>query len=92
MHPYKIDQSKLRESEKNLDQKDLIKLELISALLKAISKMESNEALEITGLDKSNLSRLKSLSLKRFSIERIINLLDHLGLATKVDVKPKKTG
>lgn len=92
MNPYKIDLNKLKESEKISDPKDLIKLKLISAFLKAISKMENNEVLEITGLDKSDLSRLKSLSIKRFSIEKIINLLDHLGLATKIDVKPKKTG
>ncbi len=92
MNPYKIDLSKLKESEKILDPKDVIKLKLISALLKAISKMENNEVLKITGLDKSDLSRLKSLSIKRFSIERIINLLDQLGLATKIDVKPKRAG
>ena len=92
MNPYKIDLSKLKESEKILDPKDVIKLKLISALLRAISKMENNEVLKITGLDKSDLSRLKSLSIKRFSIERIINLLDQLGLATKIDVKPKRAG
>ena len=90
MNPYKIDLSKFKESEKILDPKDLIKFKLIAVLLKTISKMENNEVLKITGLDKSDLSRLKALNIKRFSIDRIIILLDKLGLSTKIDVKPKK--
>mgnify|MGYP001589750515 CR=1 FL=1 len=86
MNPYKIDINLLKESKKIKDEKDLVKLQLVSELCKIISKMETADILEQTGLDKSDLSRLRSLDFKRFSIDRIITILNDLGFSAKVSI------
>ena len=90
MNPYSIDINKLKESKEILDEKELIKLKLVQFLLKATSKMSTEDILNLTGLHKADLSRLRTLSLGRFTIDRIVGLLDQLGFSTKVDVRAKK--
>lgn len=91
MNPYQIDIESLQESLEITDEKELLKLKLVAEFLKIISKMETVDILEKTGLDKSDLSRIKCLSLERFTIDRIVNFLDALGFSTTVKVMPKKT-
>lgn len=86
MNPYKIDIESIKESKKVKDQKDIIKLKLISGLFKKISKMENSDILEKTGLDKSDLSRLRSLDIKRFSVDRIIKILNDLGFSAEISI------
>lgn len=88
MNPYNIDIKKLKKSEKITDEKELLKLHFAAGLLKIISKMETAEVLEKTNLDKSDLSRLKSLNLSRFSIDRIIGILNSLGFSAKISIIP----
>ncbi|HXH73919.1 MAG TPA: XRE family transcriptional regulator [Bacteriovoracaceae bacterium] len=88
MNPYHVDIDSLKESRKITDEKDLLKLRLVAGLLKIISKMETSTILEQTGLDKSDLSRLRTFNLDRFSIDRIIGLLNNLGFSTKVSIVP----
>lgn len=90
MNPYEIDIEKLKESEEIKDEKELLKLKLVSAFLKATSKMKTEDILSATGLDKSDLSRLRSMNVSRFTIDRIVGFLDALGFSTQIDVKPKK--
>jgi len=90
MNPYDIEVEKLNESEKITEPKEILKLKLTSAFLKAISKMSTEEVLSTTSLHKSDLSRLKALNVSRFTIDRIIGLLDDLGLSTKIDVEPRE--
>lgn len=90
MNPYEVDIDKLQESKEVKDEKELLKLKLVSAFLKATSKMPSDEILSLTGLHKSDLSRLRSMNVKRFTIDKIVGLLDDLGFSTKIDVARKE--
>lgn len=90
MNPYDIDYRKLKVSKEITNEKDLLKLKLIAYFNKVTSKMTSEEILERTNLHKSDLSRLRTFGMNRFTIDRIISLLDSLGYATKIDIKPKK--
>jgi|APGre2960657468_1045069.scaffolds.fasta_scaffold28922_2 predicted XRE-type DNA-binding protein len=90
MNPYDIDYRKLKISKEITDERDLLKLKLIASFNKITSKMTTEEILELTGLHKSDLSRLRTFGMDRFTIDRLITLLDSLGYATKIDVKPKK--
>lgn len=90
MNPYEIDIDKLEESKEVKDEKELLKLKLVSAFLKATSKMPSEEIISLTGIHKADLSRLRSMNVKRFTIDKIVGLLDDLGFSTKVDVERKQ--
>lgn len=86
MNPYDIEIDELIESHEITDKKELLKYQLLREFLKVTQKMNSQEILNTTGLDKSDLSRIRSLNIERFSIGKIIDLLDHLGYSTKVKV------
>lgn len=89
MNPYKIDIEKLKESKEVTEGKDLLKLKLVTAFLKITKCMTTEEILDSTNLDKSDLSRLRALNFERFSIDRLISLLDNLGFSTNINIKPK---
>lgn len=90
MSAFEIDLKKIKNSRPVTDEKELIKLQLATAFLKATAIMESLEILEATGIHKSDLSRIRSMNLDRFTIDRLIGLLDDLGYSTTVAIKPKK--
>ncbi len=90
MNPYDIDIESLKESEIITDEKDILKLKLAQEFLKAIDQMETAEVLSITGLHKSDLSRIRALNIDRFTIDRMVTFLDSLGLSTSIKVEPKK--
>ncbi|GAB4405391.1 MAG: hypothetical protein OHK0056_02950 [Bacteriovoracaceae bacterium] len=90
MSAYEIDLKRLKNTKPITDEKELIKLQLASAFLKATAMMESQEILEVTGLHKADLSRIRTMNLDRFSIDRLISLLGVLGFTTTVAIKPKK--
>lgn len=90
MNPYDIDIEKLKESREILDEKELLKLKLTFAFLKAISKMSTDDVIETTGLHKSDISRLRALNVSRFTIDKIIGLLDDLGFRVKLDVESRE--
>lgn len=79
MNPYDIDHSKYKESKKVTDERDLLKLRLLSEVNGIITKMETQEILDQTGLDKSDLSRIRISDFQRFSIDRILKILNLLG-------------
>lgn len=86
MNPYDINIDELIESQEITDEKEILKYELVREFLKVTKKLESQEIMEQTGLDKSDLSRIRALSLNRFSIGKIVNLLARLGYTAKVKV------
>jgi predicted XRE-type DNA-binding protein len=90
MNPYKINYKKFKVSEKITDEKDVIKLYLLAQLKEIISKIETVEILSITGLDKSDLSRIRVSNFERFSIDRLIGLLDKLGYSARLRIEKKK--
>jgi hypothetical protein len=89
MNPYKIDYSKFKGSKKITDQRDLLKLRLMAQLKEVMDGMETQDILSITGLDKSDLSRLRILSFERFSIDRLIKIFDKLGFQAEFSVTKK---
>lgn len=90
LNPYRINYSKLKESKKITDEKDLFKLSLLVHLNQIIEKLETKEILEITGLDKSDLSRIRISNYQRFSSDRLINILCKLGYKTECTLIKKK--
>lgn len=89
MNPYKINVKDLNISRNIKDQKELLKLKLAVSLLKAIKDLDTENILLATGLHKSDLSRLRSLNIQRFSIDRLISILDGLGFSTNLDIVTK---
>ena len=91
-NPYNVDYSKFKDSEKITDKKELLKLQLIADFLKAAEKRDTSEVLAITGLHKSDYSRLKTITgARRFSIDKIIGFLFDLGLVPIVKVKKQNS-
>ena len=90
MNPYDIDYSKLPESKKITNETQLMKMKLVAMFLQITEDMDTSEILERTGLHKSDLSRLRVLTINRFTIDRIVGLLDSLGFCTDIKVHPKK--
>ncbi len=90
MNSYNIDIEKLNESLEVTNEKELLKFKLVTIFLKVTSDLSSEEIISFTGLDKSDLSRLRALNIERFTIDRIIGLLDALGFTTAIEVKPKQ--
>lgn len=86
MNPYDIEIEELIESYEITNKKELLKYQLIREFLKITHKMNSHEILEATNLDKSDLSRIRSLNIERFSIGKIVDLLSSLGYSAKVKV------
>jgi predicted XRE-type DNA-binding protein len=85
MNPYDVDYSKFKESKEITDPIDILKVELIARFLDVAYKMERDEVLAVTKLDKSDFSRIQSLKLDRFSVERLMRLTMRLGY--KIDLK-----
>lgn len=90
MNPYNVDVSELMKSEEISSSKEILKLKIASRFLKAISKLETQEVLDKTGLHKADLSRLKSMSLERFSIDRLIGIISKLGFVAEIRLIRKK--
>ena len=90
MNPYDIDYSKFKESKKVTNEKDLLKLRLLGRLNKIISKMETQEILDVTKLDKSDLSRVRCSDFARFSLDRIIKIFNSLGYRAEISIVSMK--
>jgi predicted XRE-type DNA-binding protein len=86
MNPYDIDYTKLKESKKITENKEILKLQLASIFVDKIEGLETSEVLKRTGLDKSDLSRIMTTNVSRFSLERLIGLLNKLGYTAKISV------
>mgnify|MGYP001324047348 CR=1 FL=1 len=90
MNPYNINIKKLKVSKSLKDQPISFKMNLVISFLKIIQNMQSDEVMELTKLDKADLCRLRGLAIERFTVDRIINLIDALGYSTQVKVVAKK--
>lgn len=89
MNPYKIKLKNKNNSKEINDPKDKLKLKLVSSIRKIILNVDTESILEITGLDKSDVSRLKIGSFQRFTIDRLIKILSLLGYETKISITKK---
>lgn len=90
MNPYDIDYSKFKPSKEITDSKILLKLELIGHFVALTMKMTTDEISDMTGLDKSDISRLRISDYKRFTTDRLLGILDKLGYECVLKLKPKK--
>ena len=90
MNAYDIDYKNLPLSKPITDERDLLKLKLFAAFHEATIKMSVEEIIEITKLDKSDVSRLRTFGIHRFTIDRLIGILEMLGVSTEMSFKPKK--
>lgn len=84
--PYGSDYEDLPESQEITNPVSLLKLELGAKFCKITDKMETQEILELTGLHKADLSRIRVAAVERFSLDRLVNLLDALGYKAQVKV------
>ena len=86
MNPFDIEVDRLEESKEVVDEKDLLKMKLVSEFLKVSSNMSSHEIISLTGLQESDLSRLRVMSIEQFSIDKIIEFVLKLGFSVKIDI------
>ena len=89
MNPYKIKVKNRNDSREINDPKDKLKLKLVSNIRKIILDIDTESISEKTGLDKSDVSRLKIGSFQRFTIDRLIKILSLLGYETKIPITKK---
>lgn len=89
MNPYNVNFKNLKISEEITDERELLKLKLASYFLKITSKMTTDEIILRTGIHKSDLSRIRTSNIKRYTVDKMILLLDLLGFSTKIEVKKK---
>lgn len=89
MNPYKIKVKNRSDSREINDPKDKLKLKLVSNIRKIILDIDTESISEKTGLDKSDVSRLKIGSFQRFTIDRLIKILNLLGYETKITITKK---
>lgn len=90
MNPYDIDASKLKISKKITDEKEILKLKISAAFMNATSDMSTEEILSKVTIDKSDLSRIRTTDVRRFTVDRLIGFLSQLGYSTNIDVILKK--
>ena len=92
MKPYRVNIEHLGISEEITDERELMKLKLVGHFLKVTAKLTNEDILAKTGLDKSDLSRLKASLIDRFTIDRLIGILSSLGYVASVSLRPRKVG
>jgi predicted XRE-type DNA-binding protein len=90
MNPYNINLKKLKVSKEVTDERGILKRQLAKKLNELISDMSRSKITKKTGLHKSDISRLKIHNVDRFSIDRMVSILDALGYVMTFKIKNKK--
>ena len=85
-NPYDIDIESLKESREITDPVEILKYQLGSQILGIVIDMETSDIIAKTGLDKSDISRLKINSALRFSITRLLKILNSLGYKATIKI------
>jgi predicted XRE-type DNA-binding protein len=88
--PYEIDPESIGPSRVITDEGELLKYKLSSEIIKILRKLTIEEALEVTNLNRADLSRLKTQNIQRFSIDRLIKILILLGQSVKITISSKR--
>lgn len=89
--PYEIDVDTIKPSRKVTDERELLKYRLSAEINKILDRLTTEQAVDKTGLNRADLSRIKIQSISRFSIDRLIKILILLGQSVSITVKTKKT-
>lgn len=90
MNPYNVRLKNQKDSKKITDPKDKLKLDLIADIRKIILNVDTETICDLTGLDKSDVSRIKIGSFQRFTIDRLVKVLSLLGYEAKISVMKKR--
>lgn len=88
--PYEIDVDSIKPSKKVTDERELLKYRLSAEINKILDRLTTEQAVNKTGLNRADLSRIKIQSISRFSIDRLIKILILLGQSVSITVKTKK--
>lgn len=89
-YPYDVDPESIEPSRVVTDESELLKYKLSAEIIKILRKLSTDEAIEKTGLNRADLSRLKTQNIKRFTIDRLIKILSLLGQSVNIVIKSKK--
>lgn len=89
-YPYDIDPESVPLSRKITDEGERLKYRLSAEIIKVIKPMTTEEVVELTGLNGADISRIRIQSVQRFSLDRLIKILNMLGKSVSVTVKSKK--
>lgn len=89
-NPYDIDPESIPLSRIITDPGELLKLKLSAEIIMIVRKMDIEEALAKTGLNRADFSRITRQRIQRFSIDRLLKILFLLGQTVSITVKPKK--
>jgi len=89
-NPYDIDPNSIGTSKKITDEGELLKYKLSAEINKILNSLTTEQAVMKTGLNRSDLSRIKIQNIQRFSIDRLIKILVLLGQSVSITVKAKK--
>lgn len=76
------------------DNADLLQIKalLAAAIIKQMDKdgLTVRKAQTITGMPAADFSRIRSADLSRFTVDRLIRVLGHLGPRVELQIKPKR--
>lgn len=86
---YDIDTDTIELSKNVTDKRDLLKYKLAAEIIKIMRKLTIEEIQAKTDLNRADLSRIKTQTLDRFTIDRLIKILHLLGQSVNITVKLK---
>jgi predicted XRE-type DNA-binding protein len=89
-NPYDIDPESIGLSKVVTDPRERLKYRLSAEIIKIVRRSKIEDVLEVTGLNRADLSRITTQNLKRFTIDRLIKILHSLGQSVSITVKAKK--
>jgi predicted XRE-type DNA-binding protein len=89
-NPYDIDPDSIGPSKVVTDEGELLKYRLSAEINKIVDTLTVEEILEKTGLNRADLSRIKTQNIQRFTIDRLIKILILLGKSVSITVRSKK--
>lgn len=89
-YPYDIDIDTIPVSKSVTDPAIILKLKLSAEIITIVRKMDTEEALAKTGLNRADFSRITRQRIQRFSIDRLLKILFLLGQTVSITVKPEK--
>lgn len=91
--PYDLTDEEIRKMKPSriiTDEKELFKVKLGARLSEILQTIDRDVAIEKTGLDNADVSRLLCGGLSRFSIDRLIGILFKLGYSPELLIKKKR--
>jgi len=89
-NPYDVDIDTIKESRRITDEWEILKYKVSAKINDVFDTLTTEEIVEKTGLNRSDISRIRIQSIKRFSLDRLVKILCQLGKSVSLTVKDKK--